>query len=54
MSKSGWRPLPGASRSNGDYLRRLNRKNPWMLTTSVLLLLIGMLVAALILCANGG
>ena len=31
MSKSGWSPLPAGSRSNAGYLKRLNKRKPFLL-----------------------
>ena len=39
MSKSGWTPLPGGSRSNAGYLRRLNARQPCLIPALLMLLL---------------
>jgi len=48
MSKAGWNPLPGVSRSNVAYLKRFNDRKPFLKAAILYLLLSAAALAALI------
>jgi len=54
MPKTGWRPLPGVSRNNVDFLRRQNSGKPFLWSAILMLLLSALCVAGLIYFVSGG